>query len=381
MGSSKSSSRGKHGKNINVYLSQNSTHALFWTQPSIHILDVGTSPPSIIRAVSTESTCVLAAITKVHLAYIIGTRDQKLTVSVLLLAKFSLPLTPFLQLRIVNIVHPSTPVVDYRMSSSPWCKSIAICPKENYVVVGFENSLVRFFKTTNSEQAREDRLHAHHDECKDCPPVDNLSFSNDGLVLLAETRSPKSGTIQVYAWRFPFLSFQELSTCRYRVPLHESEDNGVSSAIFRSGPANDENLVCITTWTQSGIPILVQPEDGHRSEIKTDLSSRQGRLGSRIQCAAFSPTGKELAMVNEKGHLYQISALNANPMDIRRIATSKELTAKSESFAMAFMSLSDEEAIILAWADSTKAIGYVKKIPMRFDVSVPSITTSAKEFD
>jgi len=79
--SSKSSRSGKSGKNINVYLSQNSTHALFWTQPSIHILDIGTSPPTIIRAISTESTCVLAAVTKVYLAYIIGTRDQKLTVN------------------------------------------------------------------------------------------------------------------------------------------------------------------------------------------------------------------------------------------------------------------------------------------------------------
>lgn len=256
------------------------------------------------------------------------------------------------------------------MSSSPWCKSIAICPKENYVVVGFENSTVRFFKTSNTtESSREDRLHPHHDDCKDCPPVDSLSFSNDGLVLLAGTRSPKSGTIQIYAWRFPFLSFQELSTCRYRVPLHESEDNGISSAIFRSGPGSDENLICISTWTQSGLPMLIQPEDNHRSEIRTDISNRQGRLGSRIQCASFSPSGKELAMVNEKGHLYQISSLNSNPMDIRRIATSKEFTTKSESFSMAFMTLSDEDSIVLAWVDSARSMGYVKKIPMRFDVS------------
>ena len=81
LSSSKPSRSGKSGKSINVYLSQNSTHALFWTQPSIHIMDVGSSPPSIIRAVSTESTCVLAAVTKAYLAYIIGTRDQKLTVN------------------------------------------------------------------------------------------------------------------------------------------------------------------------------------------------------------------------------------------------------------------------------------------------------------
>lgn len=78
---SKKTIRGKSGKNINVYLSQNSPYALFWNQLNIYVWDVGTSPPTMGRAVATESTCVLAAVTKVYLAYIIGTRDQKLTVS------------------------------------------------------------------------------------------------------------------------------------------------------------------------------------------------------------------------------------------------------------------------------------------------------------
>jgi len=77
---SKVSARGKNAKTINVCLSQNSTYALFWTQMAINIWDVGTSSPLLGRAIATESNCVLAAVTKVHLAYIIGTRDQKLTV-------------------------------------------------------------------------------------------------------------------------------------------------------------------------------------------------------------------------------------------------------------------------------------------------------------
>lgn len=78
--SSKVSVRGKSAKNINVYLSQNSTYALFWTQSAINIWDVGNSSPLLGRAISTDSNCVLAAVTKMYLAYIIGTRDQKLTV-------------------------------------------------------------------------------------------------------------------------------------------------------------------------------------------------------------------------------------------------------------------------------------------------------------
>jgi hypothetical protein len=78
--STKAVLRGRSAKKVNVYLSENSTNALFWTQASIHLWDVGTSPPTIKRAISTESTCVLAAVTKAYLAYIVGNRDQKLTV-------------------------------------------------------------------------------------------------------------------------------------------------------------------------------------------------------------------------------------------------------------------------------------------------------------
>ncbi|TVY90713.1 hypothetical protein LAWI1_G004849, partial [Lachnellula willkommii] len=224
----KKNAKGKGAKSINVYLSQNSTYALFWNPFSIYIFDVGPSPPTIGRAISTESACVLVAVTKVHLAYVIGTRDQKLT------------------LRIVNLIQSSTPAIDYRMASSPWCRSIAICPKENYVVIGFDNSL---------------------------------------------------------------------------------------------------------------------PQDGHRTDIRSEISVRQNKLGSRIQCASFSPTGTELALVNDKGDLYQISSLNSSPMNIKKLATSKELTAKSESFAMTFMTFPDEEVIVMAWADFAKGLGYIKKLP------------------
>lgn len=260
------------------------------------------------------------------------------------------------------------------MPSSPWSTCISISPSENFVAVGFDNSTVRFFNLTKSEEPREDRLHRGlHTDCRLCPPVETLSFSNDGHVLLASTRHGKTGHIQIYSWRFPFLDFGELANCRYRVPLHESEDNGVTSAIYRTGVGGEENLICLTTWTQSGTPVLMQPCDGLTSELKTETSSHQGKLGSRIQCAAFSPSGRELAMVNAKGHLYVCSNLNSSPMEVKRIATSRELTIKSDWFAMGFMAFSaEEDGIVMAWADSGKGVGFVKKVPVKFRVSLPT---------
>ncbi|EDN94973.1 hypothetical protein SS1G_10848 [Sclerotinia sclerotiorum 1980 UF-70] len=268
-------------------------------------------------------------------------------------------------LRIVNL-QTSAHVVEHPLPSNLWASSIAISPNETTVAVGFTNATVHFFKTTQSGEPREDRLHSRiHNECEDCPEVETLSYSDDGMHLLASTRSAKSGAIQIYFWMTPMKASQELVSCRYHVPLHESEDRGLSSAIFRSRTGIEEILVCITTWTQSGVPILVHPKTGQKTDIKT-ATNRSGKLGSRIQCASFSPSGKDLAMVNEKGHLYLISALNSSPLDIRKIAVSRELTIKSDSFAMGFVSLPDEEAaIVMAWIDPSKAEkGMIRKIPL-----------------
>lgn len=76
----KIAAKGKGNKIINVHLSQNSTYALFWTQAAIHMWDIGTSPPTIKRTISTDSVCLLAAVTKRYLTYVVGNRDQRLTV-------------------------------------------------------------------------------------------------------------------------------------------------------------------------------------------------------------------------------------------------------------------------------------------------------------
>ncbi|KAL1953032.1 hypothetical protein VTO42DRAFT_3741 [Malbranchea cinnamomea] len=353
---SKSHSRGKGS--INVALSPNSTRALFWTPASIQIWDVGTSPPTFTRAISTENTCLMAAVTKSFLAYIVGPRDQKLT------------------LRIINLTQADARIAEYHMPSSLWCRNITISPHETYVVVGFDNATVRFFNIENSAEPREQNLHTRqHAECKDCPPVETLSFSHDGLVLTASTRSPKTGLIQVYVWKYPFIEPSEVPACRYRVPLHESEDNGISSVVFRPKTVEAENLICITTWTQSGAPILVQPEHGRQVDIGAETLGHQRRLGNRIQCALFSPSGRHLIMVNDKGSLYQVSNLNSSLMEAKKLATSKEFTAKSDSFAMAYMSLHDEDSIVLAWAEA-KGVGYVKKIPVLNSGDMHASTTA-----
>jgi hypothetical protein len=169
-------------------------------------------------------------------------------------------------------------------------------------------------------------------------------------------------------FRSPFQEFVEVPDCRYHVPLHESEDNGITSANIRPKRDGDEDLICITTWTQSGAPILVQPGAGHKVNIATTPSAHQRRLGNRIQTSAFSPSGKYLALVNEKGTLYEISKLNSSSMETQKLSTSKDLTAKSDSFGMAYMMVHDEETIVMVWAEQ-KARAYVKKVPLVRSVS------------
>ncbi|OAA66293.1 WD40/YVTN repeat-like-containing domain protein [Cordyceps fumosorosea ARSEF 2679] len=339
----KSATKTKAIANIHVALSTSSAYGLLWSQSMIHVWDLSTTPPSQTRTIPTDSTCILATVGRRYVAYVMGSREQKLT------------------LRIMDLTQTMPTVTEYRVPSVHWCKSIAIDRQENYVVVGFENSLVRFFKTATAEQPREDSLHSKlHSTCKSCPSVDTLAFSQDGLSLVASTRSAK-GVVQIYLWRFPFDSFEELSGCRYPVPMHESEDNGISSVMMRSQQGAEEGLLCVTTWTQSGAPVLIQQNDGHRTEVKASSGSAHGKLGNRIKCAAFSASGRELALVNDNGHLYLASNLNARPIDIRRKATSRELTSKSCALVLSFMTLASEEAAVMLWVDPSRGKAFMRK--------------------
>lgn len=76
----KTSAKTKAVANVHVTLSQNSSYALLWSQFMIHVWDVSTSPPSLARTIPTESTCILAAVGKRYVAYVVGSRDQRLTV-------------------------------------------------------------------------------------------------------------------------------------------------------------------------------------------------------------------------------------------------------------------------------------------------------------
>lgn len=76
----KTSAKTKAVAGVHVALSQSSTYGLLWGQCMIHVWDLSTTPPSQVRTIPTESGCILAAVGRRYVAYVIGSRGQKLTV-------------------------------------------------------------------------------------------------------------------------------------------------------------------------------------------------------------------------------------------------------------------------------------------------------------
>ncbi len=74
--------------NIHVALSQSSSYGLLWSQSMIHVWDLGTTPPSQVQTIPTESTCILATVGRRYVAYVLGSRDQKLTVRFSVAARY-----------------------------------------------------------------------------------------------------------------------------------------------------------------------------------------------------------------------------------------------------------------------------------------------------
>lgn len=77
----RASARTRAVAGIHVAVSQSSSYALLWSHSTLQLWDLSTSPPSLERTISTESTCILAAVGRKYVAYVMGSRDQKLTVS------------------------------------------------------------------------------------------------------------------------------------------------------------------------------------------------------------------------------------------------------------------------------------------------------------
>ena len=78
----RTSSRSRGPKHVNVQISPSSSLAIFWTQLMIQVFDLGTSPPTLMKTIPTDSSCIVAAVARTHLAYVVGSRDQRLTVCV-----------------------------------------------------------------------------------------------------------------------------------------------------------------------------------------------------------------------------------------------------------------------------------------------------------
>jgi hypothetical protein len=57
----------------------------------LSVWDVSTSPPTVRQSIPTEGSCVIAAVSKDFLAYIVGSRDRTLTVSQKCPTRFTAP--------------------------------------------------------------------------------------------------------------------------------------------------------------------------------------------------------------------------------------------------------------------------------------------------
>lgn len=72
------SSKGK--RVVHTSVSTTSSLVLFWAQATLQIWDAATSPPSMVQAIFADNPCLLAAVGTSLVAYITGSREQRLTV-------------------------------------------------------------------------------------------------------------------------------------------------------------------------------------------------------------------------------------------------------------------------------------------------------------
>ncbi|KAI9773679.1 MAG: hypothetical protein M1840_006953 [Geoglossum simile] len=180
-------------------------------------------------------------------------------------------------------------------------------------------------------------------------PVVALSFSPDGSQLAATVRDGTAASTYMSPRPFTQLTGPYIDRS---LGVREDDDQGVSSAICCA----ERNLLCVTYWTRSGIPLLID----YASRKSRQLDNRTIKLdiGTRIQQAVFSRSGHALILINNKGSIFKITIDDIDHIRAEEIGGSRVLSrviGKSQILDMKIAA--DERSLKVVWVkNSSRAV-------------------------
>ncbi|KAF3312740.1 hypothetical protein TWF173_006962 [Orbilia oligospora] len=143
----------------------------------------------------------------------------------------------------------------------------------------------------------------------------------------------------------------------------ERDDNGVSALSLCETKASGSTL-CYSTWTMSGQPSIIRW--GAPGIPTSNYQLHDDSLGTRIQDMAIVPNADFMALINERGDIYQYAVrIGSRPKHLKTISFgSRRRSTNNFKDRVCLKIDEDHNKIIVAY--TRKGRGYIEKHDMAF---------------
>ncbi|KAF3286939.1 hypothetical protein TWF970_008769 [Orbilia oligospora] len=192
---------------------------------------------------------------------------------------------------------------------------------------------------------------------------DELSIVRGDILLFRCFPDVSIGQMKIFTLEFGTSGCQMGWDYHIEWQERESDDNGVSALSLCETKASGSTL-CYSTWTMSGQPSIIRwgapgiPSSNH--QLHDDS------LGTRIQDMAIVPNADFMALINERGDIYQYAVrIGSRPKHLKTITFgSRRRSTNNFKDRVCLKIDEDHNKIIVAY--TRKGRGYIEKHDMAF---------------
>jgi hypothetical protein len=199
-----------------------------------------------------------------------------------------------------------------------------------------------------------------------------VCFSPDSLAVSASTRYEPEKVITYWS---PCFEPAKAVSCETANPTGFPGDNGLSAVLCSPPfPHMSGAAAFVASFTEKGAPLVcnlsLASSRSAGSRVRP-IHDPKGRVGTRIHCAALSPSGNAIALVNQRNDVFFIDSCWTGASEPKRVATVKRNVSVVKEVAVGMPS--NDEANLF-WLEKGKGVlvtvgkGGGKSKPISLDV-------------
>ncbi|KAK6500457.1 hypothetical protein TWF481_010800 [Arthrobotrys musiformis] len=233
---------------------------------------------------------------------------------------------------------------------------LAVHPDERFVFVITNKWTLNIFELSDGSRA------GGHDIPSEMGTPSEISIVGQDILLFRCSPDVQHGQARIFTLKFGTSGCQMGWDYYIQWRGREQDDNGVS-ALSLCETRTSGSTLCYSTWTMSGQPSIIRWGPGRPT---SNYQLQDHSLGTRIQDMAIVPTADFVALINERGDIYQYAtSYGSHPRLLKTISLGNRRRSTHSFKERVCLNIDeDHNKIIVAYTRNGQ--GFIEKHDMAF---------------